>query len=78
MRNIAAEKKLVENIFLYSGILFIVGILVIAVGAEVWLVLNYDQLGLAIFLMLQGTWFLGLSLLFGFVGSTVARERQQQ
>lgn len=75
MRNIAAEKKLLENLFLYSGMLFLLGIMVVAAGAEIWLLVNYQQLGLAVFLMLQGLWLLGLSVLFGFVAAVVAREQ---
>lgn len=61
MRNIAAERRLLEKLFFCSGWLILLGILFLFVGAEIWLIFNWSFLGIAMFLILQGLW----GILFG-------------
>lgn len=74
MRNLEAEKQFLEKTYLTVGVLFFFGILITAIGSELWLIFSYPSLGLPVFLMCQGLWFICVSLFLGFVAAVVARE----
>lgn len=78
MRNIAAEKKFLETFYLWIGVLFFVGVIVSALGAELWLISSYENLGLPIFLTLQGIWCVTVALVLSFVATVVAKELHLQ
>lgn len=67
MRNLEAEAKLVQKIFMLAGAIFLLGLVALAVGAEILILSFWDEP--AKFWIWQGVW----CIVQGFVLATVGR-----
>lgn len=76
MRNISAERALVEKTFLFAGTCTMLGILVLALGTEVWLIVNVLPMDWTLFLVLQGVWLVLLGLTLATVASLVQKNQR--
>lgn len=67
MRNLEAEAKLVQRLFMFAGAIVLLGLIALAVGAEILILSFWDEP--AKFWILQGIW----CLVQGFVLATVGQ-----
>lgn len=76
MRNITAERALVEKTFLLAGTCTVLGILVLALGTEVWMIVNILPIDWTLFLVLQGLWLILLGVTLATVASLVQKNQR--
>jgi hypothetical protein len=55
MRNIGAEQRFADRLFIVGGALFLLGLMALAIGTEL-LVLSYFSVDPTMFWIWQGTW----------------------
>lgn len=61
MRNVGAEKRLIENVFMIGGGLFILGLIALAIGTEI-MVLEFWSVDPVKFWVWQGVWAIAQAL----------------
>lgn len=76
MRNVTAEKNLLEKIFLIAGFCLVLGILVLALGSEIWLISVFFADDLPVFLVLQGVWLILLGTTLALVASLIQKNQR--
>lgn len=66
MRNLTAERKIVEKLFVASGALFLIGVIVMAFGTQWWIIEN--TVG-PLFWTLEGLWAALFGIALGLIGN---------
>lgn len=61
MRNVGAEKRLIENTFMVGGALFLLGLIALAIGTEL-MVLEFWSVDPVKFWVWQGVWAIAQAL----------------
>jgi len=68
MRNLEAERKIIERVFMLAGATLVAGLVALAIGTEM-LVLSYYNIDPIMFWIWQGTW----AVVVSFIISGLAR-----
>jgi F0F1-type ATP synthase membrane subunit c/vacuolar-type H+-ATPase subunit K len=77
MRNIEAEERLLQKIFMVAGLVFLLGLIALAVGAEI-LVLSYWPDKPSEFWMWQGLWAIVQGIIISSIATTIKKQREKQ
>jgi hypothetical protein len=64
MRNVEAEQKSVKRLFAFTGLMFLFGIVALAIGTEM-MVLEYWNSDPTSFWIWQGVWAIGSAFVLG-------------
>jgi len=70
MRNLGAEKKFANFLFMFGGALFLFGLIVLGIGTEM-LVLRLFSTDSALFWIWQGVWAVVTAIIISMVAKTI-------
>jgi hypothetical protein len=73
MRNMAAEARALNRIFQFAGLVFLFGLIGLAIGTEIY-VLEYWGKDDSMFWILQGTWCVSVGIFISTIASIVKRQ----
>jgi len=70
MRNLGAEYQFAERLFIVAGAVFLLGLIALAVGTELW-VLSYFLVDPVMFWIWQGIWAVITAMVISAVAKTI-------
>jgi len=70
MRNLGAEQRFADRLFMFGGALFLFGLIALAIGTEM-LVLSYFSVDPTMFWIWQGAWAVVTALVISMVGKII-------
>jgi succinate dehydrogenase hydrophobic anchor subunit len=73
MRNLEAEAKSTQRLFAFSGLMFLFGLVALAIGTEM-IVLDYWSTDPTSFWIWQGIWFIVVSFVLGIIVNLSQRK----
>ena len=77
MRNLEAEQKLLQKIYMLAGLVFLLGIGALAIGTEM-LVLNYWESDKTSFWIWQGVWAVAQAVVISTIATTVKKQQTKE
>lgn len=73
MRDLQAEEKTTRSLFAFSGLMFLFGLVALAIGTEM-MVLEYWSTDPTNFWIWQGTWFIAVAFVLGLIVNLSQRK----
>lgn len=77
MRNIGAEERLLQKIFMLAGLVFLLGLIALAVGAEI-IVLSFWPDQPSQFWIWQGVWAVVQGVIISSIATTIKKQKEKQ
>lgn len=77
MRNLEAEQRVLQKIFMMAGLIFLLGLIALAIGAEL-LVLSFWPDSPSEFWMWQGLWAIVQGIVISSIATTVKKQQEKQ
>lgn len=74
MRNLTAERKIVERMLALGGLLFVLGLLALLVGAQMWIL---ETLSGSKFWVVEGLWAMAAGVIIATVARITTTSQQQ-
>jgi len=73
MRDLQAEEKSTRRLFAFSGLMFLLGLVALAIGTEM-MVLEYWSTDPTNFWIWQGAWFIAVAFVLGLIVNISQRK----
>lgn len=73
MRDLQAEVKSTKTLFAFSGLMFLFGLVALAIGTEM-MVLEFWSTDPTLFWIWQGVWFVAVSFILGLIVNLSQRK----
>jgi hypothetical protein len=77
MRNIEAEKKILQRIYMLAGLVFLLGIGALSIGTEM-MVLEYWEKDPTMFWIWQGVWAVVHGVVISSIATTVKKQQEKE